>query len=57
MFDVVAIIGPEYKAPTYDELRGPILRNEKVDCTRRLEELKASWEITGCTMMSDGWTN
>jgi hypothetical protein len=38
-------------------LRGPILQNEKVDCTSRLEELKASWEITGCTVMSDGWTD
>jgi hypothetical protein len=57
MFDVVAIVGLGYKAPTYDELRGPILQNEKVDCTSRLEELKASWEITGCTVMSDGWTD
>jgi hypothetical protein len=57
MFDAVAIVGPGYKAPTYDELRGPILQNDKVNCTSRLEELKASWEIIGCTMMSNGWTN
>jgi hypothetical protein len=57
MFDVVAIVGLRYKAPTYDELRGPILQNEKVNCTRRLEELKESWEVTRCTMMSDGWTD
>jgi hypothetical protein len=53
MFDVVAIVGPGYKAPTYDELRGPILQNEKVDCTSRLEELKASWEIILFNMQKD----
>jgi hypothetical protein len=55
MFDAVVVVGPGYKAPTYEELRGPILQNEKIDCASRLEELKASWEITGCTVMSDGW--
>jgi hypothetical protein len=38
-------------------LRGPILQNEKANCTSKLEELKASWEIIGCTLMSDGWTD
>jgi hypothetical protein len=54
MFDVVTIIGPEYKAPTYDELRGPILPNEKLDCTYRLEEHQESWETTTCNVMLDG---
>jgi hypothetical protein len=31
-----------------------IFQNEKIDCTRRLEEPKESWEVTRCTMMSDG---
>jgi hypothetical protein len=57
MFDVVVIVGSRYKAPTYHELGGPILQNENIDCTSRLDELKASWEITGCTMMSEGWTD
>jgi hypothetical protein len=57
MFDAVVVVGPGYKAPTYEELRGPILQNEKLDCASRLEELKGSWEITGCTVMSDGWTD
>jgi hypothetical protein len=38
-------------------LRGPILQNEKLDCASRLEKLKASWKIIGCTVMSDGWTD
>ena len=38
-------------------MRGRLLYEEKVDCTRRLDELKQSWAITGCTIMSDGWTD
>ena len=40
MFEAVAIVGSGYKPPTYEELRGPILDDEKVDCTSRLEELR-----------------
>jgi hypothetical protein len=29
MFEVASIVGSGYKPPTYDELRGPILQNEK----------------------------
>ena len=57
MFKAAAIVGPGYKPPTYEELRGPILDDEKVDCTSRLEELRRSWEATGCTVMSDGWSD
>jgi len=57
MFEAVSIVGPGYKPPTYEELRGPILQDEKDDCTQRLQELRDSWEYTGCTVMSDGWTD
>jgi hypothetical protein len=57
MFDAIVIVGMGYKVPTYEELRGPILQNENLDCARRLEELKGSWEITGCIVKSDGWTD
>ena len=57
MFEAAAVIGPGYKPPTYEELRGPILQNEKAECSHRLEDLRKSWELTGCTVMSDGWTD
>eukprot|EP00253_Pinus_taeda_P001827 PITA_01827 len=57
MFDAVAVVGPRYKDPTFAELRGPLLQDENTDCTARLAEFKASWEHTGCTVMSDGWTD
>ena len=41
MCDAIAIVGPCYKATTYEELRGPILQ-EKNDINVRLEELKKS---------------
>ena len=57
MFEVAALVGAGFKPPSYEELRGPILQDEKADCTRRLEELQRSWELTGCSVMSDGWTD
>jgi hypothetical protein len=39
MFEAASIVGSGYKPPTYEELRGPILQNEKADCTQRLQEL------------------
>eukprot|EP00253_Pinus_taeda_P023211 PITA_23211 len=51
------VLGSGYKIPSYDDFRGRILQDEKVDCTKRLEEFKASWAQTECTVMSDGWTD
>jgi hypothetical protein len=56
MFEAASIVGPRYKPPTYEELREPILQNEKANCTQRLQELRYSWQFIGCTVMSDGWT-
>ena len=36
---------------------GVNFEEEKNDVNVRLEELKKSWESTGCTVMSDGWTD
>ena len=57
MFEAVAIVGSGYKPPIYEDLRGPILDNEKVDCTHKLQEIQDSWEVTRCTVMSYSWTN
>lgn len=32
-----------------------VLQEEKVDWTRRLAELKESWQIIGCIIMLEGW--
>eukprot|EP00253_Pinus_taeda_P009492 PITA_09492 len=55
MCDAIAVVGPRYKSATYEELRGPILQAEKQGMNSRLAELKKTWEVTGCIVMSDGW--
>jgi hypothetical protein len=55
MFEVAPIVGPGYRGPYYNELRGPLLQGEKANCTKRLDELRESWETTRCTIMSNGW--
>jgi hypothetical protein len=55
MFNIVAIVDPRYKAPTYDELRGLLHQGENSNCTCRLDEIRESWEITRCIVMPDGW--
>ena len=40
MFQAAGTFGPDYRGPSYNDLRGRLLDEEKVDCTRRLDELK-----------------
>ncbi|XLS52131.1 hypothetical protein HN51_012808, partial [Arachis hypogaea] len=57
MFEKVARHGLGFKPPSYDELRGKLLK-KKVESTKlTLEEHKAEWKKTGCTIMTDGWTD
>ncbi|XLT87520.1 hypothetical protein S245_009576, partial [Arachis hypogaea] len=53
MFEKVARHGLGFKPPSYDELRGKLLK-KKVESTKlTLEEHKAEWKKTGCTIMTD----
>ncbi len=55
--DAIVTVGPRYKIPSYHDIRGRILQNEKLDSTKRLEDFRESWAQTGCTVMSDDWTD
>jgi hypothetical protein len=57
MFEAAAIVGPGYKGPSYQGLRGHLLQGEKVDYTERLAQLEETCKTTGCTVMSNGWTD
>jgi hypothetical protein len=57
MCDAIVVVGPGYKSANNEELQGAILQAEKKGINSRLVELKQSWEIFGCTMMYDGWTD
>jgi hypothetical protein len=57
MFEAAAIVGPGYRGPSYQDLRGCLLQGEKANCTERLAQLGETWKTTRCTVMSDGWTD
>ena len=54
MLDAIASFGPGFKGPGYEDIRGPLLKNEVERVQEYLIEFKNSWTKAGCTIMSDG---
>ena len=57
MWDVVIVVGKGFKVPSMHYLRGSHLQKEIVSIDEYLKDFKQSWVRTGCTIMSDGWTD
>ena len=65
MWDVVIAAGKGFKCPSMHDLRGSLLQKEIVSLLQKeivsideyLKDFKQSWVKTGCTIMSDGWTD
>jgi hypothetical protein len=57
MLDVVASCGSGFKGPGYEDIRRNLLKNEVEGVKEYLIEFKKSWSKSGCTIMSDGWTD
>jgi hypothetical protein len=57
MFDAIFAAGKGFKGPTMHELRGYRLQKEISSINEYLKDFKNSWAKTGCTIMSDGWTD
>lgn len=57
MIDAVVVAGPGFKAPTSESLRTDLLLESVEDVMLVLAEFRSSWVETGCTIMSDGWTD
>ncbi|KAK3011670.1 hypothetical protein RJ639_010683, partial [Escallonia herrerae] len=57
MADAIAAAGPGYKMPSYNSLRGKLLNRSCQDVSKPLHELRKSWEITGCSVMVDRWSD
>eukprot|EP00253_Pinus_taeda_P004371 PITA_04371 len=57
MFDAIHAVGKGFKGPTMHDLRGYRLQKEIQSINEYLKEFKDSWARTGCTIMSDGWTD
>lgn len=57
MFEAVGRYGWGYEPPSVERLRGPLLEAEvkETDLIRKKHE--DNWELEGCTLMSDGWTD
>lgn len=46
-----------FKSPSYHEVRVKSLKLEVERTMNLLSEFKEEWKRTGCTIMSDGWTD
>ena len=57
MLEVVGRYGIGLKPPSYHELRETYLKKEVNRTMEMLEEYKVEWKKTGCSIMSDGWTD
>ena len=57
MFEAIHAAGKGFKGPTMQELRGFRLQKEIKSINEYLQDFKESWARTGCTIMSDGWTD
>ncbi|KAL5724905.1 hypothetical protein ACHQM5_008112 [Ranunculus cassubicifolius] len=52
----VAAYGAGYIVPCYTTLRTKLLANERAHVDDYAKEIKESWKISGCTIVSDIWT-
>ncbi|KAJ4720490.1 HAT transposon superfamily [Melia azedarach] len=55
MADAIATVGPGYKMPSYHSLRSKLLNRVVQDAGAYCEELKKTWEVTGCSVLVDRW--
>lgn len=55
MADAIAAVGPGYKMPTYHSLMGKLLDRSVQNAEEYVEELRKSWEVTGCSVLVDRW--
>ncbi|XP_042475623.1 uncharacterized protein LOC122057550 [Macadamia integrifolia] len=49
--------GPNVSILSYETLRGRIIPEARKDLEKYTEKVKFSWKQTGCTIMSDSWTD
>ncbi|PKI39183.1 hypothetical protein CRG98_040429 [Punica granatum] len=57
MCQLIGKYGIGLKSPSYHELKDKYLRKEVDNTMSLLEKHKAMWRKSGCSIMSDGWTN
>jgi len=53
MIDAIGAYGPNLPAPTYHEIRGPLLNKEVEYTGKLLKDHKLQWSKHDCSIMSD----
>lgn len=57
MFDAVCDIGPSYKAPSIDDIRGHLLKKTLEKVKLYVSKFCNAWKKCGYTLIVDGWTD
>ncbi|KAK3020407.1 hypothetical protein RJ639_045712 [Escallonia herrerae] len=57
MFDAALVVGLGFKAPSFHDLRGNLLRTLVDEISTYLDKFRPIWDLYGCSVMSDGWSN
>ncbi|XP_052726181.1 uncharacterized protein LOC108332656 [Vigna angularis] len=55
--EMIGKYGVGYKPPSYHDIREKLLKQAVNKTDAILEDYKEEWKTTGCTIMSDGWTD
>eukprot|EP00253_Pinus_taeda_P014305 PITA_14305 len=54
---MMASFGKGYVPPSSETIRTTFLKRSKERVTNNLQKIKDSWKETGCTILSDGWSD
>jgi len=54
---MMAGFGKGYVPPSSETIRTTLLKRSKERVTNNLQKIKDSWKETGCTLLSDGWSD
>ncbi|TXG67650.1 hypothetical protein EZV62_008925 [Acer yangbiense] len=57
MMEAAGLFGPGYKQPSRYQLSGPLLKEEFDSTKDALKKQEQEWKLTGCSIMTDAWTD
>ncbi|KZV33648.1 hypothetical protein F511_12347 [Dorcoceras hygrometricum] len=57
MLELIGQYGSDLKGPSSHLLSGRLLQDEILTIKNYLSEFKASWAVTGCSILADNWEN
>ncbi|KAG5565101.1 hypothetical protein RHGRI_001107 [Rhododendron griersonianum] len=55
--EAVGLFGPGYQPPSQYQLREPLLKEEVERTKTFLKKQEEEWALTGCSIMTDAWTD